>query len=181
MEIFLASAHARDRGPNNYDVIFKNRCFYIPARFQRKYRPHTFYCTKCSDEDLIAHLFINATSWHLTVRTQWYTRRTFIFISRADGKEISRQHFLLALADVKAILVKATYTSNSELATLVSSSIDTADPYGDGAPAVHVEQCVCPAGYLGTSCEDCAPGYTRLVLSTQVSYWALTSNDLKCI
>ncbi|VDM50635.1 unnamed protein product [Toxocara canis] len=24
-----------------------------------------------------------------------------------------------------------------------------------------IEQCVCPPGYIGTSCEDCAPGYSR--------------------
>lgn len=86
-----------------------------------------------------------------------------IFLSRPDGIAISREHFLLALADVKAILIKATYTTNNQLASLDSASIDTAEPNGYGPPALHVEQCVCPRGYVGTSCEDCAPGYTRLV------------------
>ncbi|KAI5637001.1 immunoglobulin domain-containing protein [Phthorimaea operculella] len=80
---------------------------------------------------------------------------------RADGKEVSREHFLLALADVKAILVKASYSNYAELATIDSASIETAEPNGNGPPALHVEQCVCPVGYIGTSCEDCAPGYTR--------------------
>nr|XP_032526331.1 basement membrane-specific heparan sulfate proteoglycan core protein [Danaus plexippus plexippus] len=80
---------------------------------------------------------------------------------RPDGKQVSREHFLLALADVKAILVKATYSSNVDLASIVSASIETAEPNGDGPLAQHVEQCVCPRGYVGTSCEDCAPGFTR--------------------
>ncbi|XP_037299981.1 basement membrane-specific heparan sulfate proteoglycan core protein isoform X7 [Manduca sexta] len=79
---------------------------------------------------------------------------------RPDGKEISREHFLLALADVKTILIKVRY-SDEGIATPVSASIDVADPDGTGPIAAEVEQCMCPTGYLGTSCEDCAPGYTR--------------------
>lgn len=75
--------------------------------------------------------------------------------------EISREHFLLALADVKDILIKATYSD--VIATPLFASIETAEPNGNGPAALHVEQCVCPTGYIGTSCEDCAPGYTRSV------------------
>ncbi|XP_045509969.1 basement membrane-specific heparan sulfate proteoglycan core protein isoform X5 [Colias croceus] len=81
---------------------------------------------------------------------------------RPDGKEVSREHFLLALADVKTILIKATYTTDTEVASIASASIETAEAGGTGPLAQHVEQCVCPGGYVGTSCEDCAPGYTRI-------------------
>ncbi|XP_038216733.1 basement membrane-specific heparan sulfate proteoglycan core protein-like isoform X4 [Zerene cesonia] len=81
---------------------------------------------------------------------------------RPDGKEVSREHFLLALADVKTILIKATYTTNTEVASIASASIETAEPGGTGPLAQHVEECVCPGGYVGTSCEDCAPGYKRI-------------------
>lgn len=84
-----------------------------------------------------------------------------IFSFRPDGKQVSREHFLLALADVKTILIKATYSENTDVASIVSASIETAEPNGDGPFAQHVEQCQCPVGYVGTSCEDCAPGYTR--------------------
>ncbi|KAJ0183614.1 hypothetical protein K1T71_000037 [Dendrolimus kikuchii] len=80
---------------------------------------------------------------------------------RADGKEVSREHFLLALADVKTILVKASYSPDAQLATPLTASIETAEENGDGPLALHVEQCVCPEGYVGSSCEGCAPGYTR--------------------
>lgn len=68
---------------------------------------------------------------------------------------------LLALADLKEILIKATYTTVAQQASLVSASLEIADERGVGERAAHVEQCQCPLGYLGTSCEDCAPGYTR--------------------
>lgn len=79
----------------------------------------------------------------------------------------------MALADVKTILIKATY--NDAQATLVKASIDTAEPGGTGPPALHVEECDCPRGYLGTSCEDCAPGYTRYVYTfiTKISVFIL--------
>lgn len=43
-----------------------------------------------------------------------------------------------------------------------SVSLDIADLYNTGQNrAVEVEECSCPEGYIGLSCEDCAVGYTR--------------------
>jgi len=43
-------------------------------------------------------------------------------------------------------------------------SLDTAEKYNTGkARAVEVEECTCPAGYRGLSCEDCDVGYTRAI------------------
>ncbi|CAH0716594.1 unnamed protein product, partial [Brenthis ino] len=113
-----------------------------------------------SNNSLTLHYFGNvlpASDGYLNSSVQFLEKGW----QRPNGKEVSREHFLLALADVKAILIKATYSYNTDVASIVSASIETAAPDGDGPLAQHVEQCVCPVGYIGTSCEDCAPGYTR--------------------
>lgn len=74
---------------------------------------------------------------------------------------MGREHMLMALADVESILVKATYAAGTERASLVAASLQVANDRGTGNRASHVEVCQCPKGYLGTSCQDCAPGYTR--------------------
>lgn len=46
---------------------------------------------------------------------------------------------------------------------LISVSLDIADERNTGSSerALSVEQCDCPPGYKGLSCEDCDVGYTR--------------------
>ncbi|XP_053624887.1 basement membrane-specific heparan sulfate proteoglycan core protein isoform X4 [Plodia interpunctella] len=113
-----------------------------------------------SDNSLTFHHVVDArpsTSGVLNVTVPIFENNWM----RVDGKEVPREQFLLALADVKTILVKARYDRGNQLAYLSRASIETAEPGGSGPVALHVEQCVCPREYIGTSCEDCAPGYKR--------------------
>lgn len=82
---------------------------------------------------------------------------------RIDGNRVNRQHLLMTLAAVSDIFIKATYTTTTDEAALSQVSLDTASPHFTGSyvRAVEVEQCQCPRGFQGTSCENCAPGYTR--------------------
>ncbi|XP_031778282.1 basement membrane-specific heparan sulfate proteoglycan core protein isoform X4 [Nasonia vitripennis] len=96
------------------------------------------------------------------------TPKTFIvplleqYWQRSDGTKADREHLLMALADVKAIRIKATYTTHTYVAALSSVSLDIAEEYNTGKQrAIEVEKCSCPPGYQGLSCEDCAVGYTR--------------------
>ena len=90
-----------------------------------------------------------------------YYNVQMLLVCRSDGVQTDREHIIMALADLEEILIKATYKSGTQQASLSSISFETADERGQGGRAIEVEQCQCPLGYLGTSCEDCAPGYTR--------------------
>ncbi|XP_021927336.1 basement membrane-specific heparan sulfate proteoglycan core protein isoform X6 [Zootermopsis nevadensis] len=81
---------------------------------------------------------------------------------RHDGQSTNREHLIMALADVEAILIKATYTTNTREAALIQVSLDIAEERNTGqSRALAVEQCQCPIGHRGLSCEDCDVGYTR--------------------
>lgn len=82
---------------------------------------------------------------------------------RVDGNQVNREHLLMALADVSDIFIKATYTTTTDEAALSAVSLDIASAHNTGSyvRAIEVEQCNCPRGHQGLSCEDCAPGFTR--------------------
>ncbi|KAM8864761.1 basement membrane-specific heparan sulfate proteoglycan core protein isoform 10-T10 [Spinachia spinachia] len=81
---------------------------------------------------------------------------------RPDGMPATREHLLMVLADLDDILIRASYYTEMRSSSIFDISMDVAVPNFSGfAQALEVEQCLCPTGYLGLSCQDCAPGYTR--------------------
>ncbi|ODN06290.1 Basement membrane-specific heparan sulfate proteoglycan core protein, partial [Orchesella cincta] len=81
---------------------------------------------------------------------------------RQDGQTANREHFLMALANLDGLLIKATYTTSTREAYLSNVILDIAVPRNTGQERAYpVEQCSCPVGYTGLSCQECAFGYTR--------------------
>ncbi|XP_071805292.1 basement membrane-specific heparan sulfate proteoglycan core protein-like isoform X3 [Asterias amurensis] len=82
---------------------------------------------------------------------------------RPDQGPITREFFLMALADVEYIFIRATYHQEMASSRIRDISMDIAVPQNTGQPqAMAVEDCQCPNGYRGLSCEDCATGYSRM-------------------
>eukprot|EP00079_Xenopus_tropicalis_P037485 XP_017951256.1 PREDICTED: basement membrane-specific heparan sulfate proteoglycan core protein [Xenopus tropicalis] len=81
---------------------------------------------------------------------------------RPDGQPATREHLMMALADLDEILVRASYSTDMLSSSITGVSMETAGPSYTNLPqALEVEECRCPPGYQGLSCQDCAPGYTR--------------------
>uniref|UniRef100_A0A3Q2D071 Heparan sulfate proteoglycan 2 n=1 Tax=Cyprinodon variegatus TaxID=28743 RepID=A0A3Q2D071_CYPVA len=81
---------------------------------------------------------------------------------RPDGMPATREHLMMVLADLDDILIRASYSTEMLSSSISDVSMEVAVPNYTGlAQAYEVEQCRCPPGYQGLSCQDCAFGYTR--------------------
>lgn len=76
------------------------------------------------------------------------------FWRRPDGQPATREHLLMALADLDELLVRATFSSMPLAASISAVSLEVAQPGpSEGPRAPEVEECRCPPGYVGSSCQ----------------------------
>uniref|UniRef100_A0A3B3SE98 Cell adhesion molecule-related/down-regulated by oncogenes n=1 Tax=Paramormyrops kingsleyae TaxID=1676925 RepID=A0A3B3SE98_9TELE len=81
---------------------------------------------------------------------------------RPDGMPATREHLMMVLADLDDILIRASYYTDMRSTSISDVSMEVAVPNYTGlTQALEVEECRCPPGYRGLSCQDCAAGYTR--------------------
>ncbi|KAB0790802.1 hypothetical protein PPYR_15312 [Photinus pyralis] len=85
-----------------------------------------------------------------------------------NGQAAKREHIMTVLQNLRGVYLRATYWTASVVSKLSNVLLDDAVPmqyyHQDGhfKFAASVEQCQCPPGYDGLSCEYCAAGYYRI-------------------
>lgn len=110
---------------------------------------------------------MHAGKTHYPGREDQITVRFFYgeWVKRPDsGPETlaQREEIMMALAAVDNILIKLQYVDDHLDTTLSNIEMDSAAIRNTGlGQATYVEECKCPVGYGGLSCESCAPGYSR--------------------
>ncbi|XP_015124906.1 laminin subunit alpha-1, partial [Diachasma alloeum] len=80
------------------------------------------------------------------------------------GRPVSRGQMLRVLADVKYVMIRAQYHSEQAEGSLLSVVLPIGEKSNDGVETF-VEQCTCPEGYAGLSCEYCAWGYVQVIFN----------------
>merc|ERR1712106_227086 len=82
------------------------------------------------------------------------------------GNPVDREKLMMVLNNLEHVNVKGSYgpDSGSEAtsrAQLTKAEMESAVEMGEAVedPALNIEQCQCPEGYTGMSCELCSPGY----------------------
>ncbi|GFO36641.1 laminin subunit alpha-2, partial [Plakobranchus ocellatus] len=81
----------------------------------------------------------------------------------ADNRPVSREEMLLVLYNLERLLIRATHNTAQDTVYIKDIYLDMASPMVmDGSSLKTVEQCRCPEGYAGLSCESCAPGWRRV-------------------
>uniref|UniRef100_A0A8C7G450 Laminin, alpha 1 n=1 Tax=Oncorhynchus kisutch TaxID=8019 RepID=A0A8C7G450_ONCKI len=86
------------------------------------------------------------------------------FVDLHTGQRVDRDELMTALADVAGLRIRGHLNASAEGELRLSTvSLDMVDINSTNTvQARDVEQCECPMGYSGTSCESCSSGFYRL-------------------
>ncbi|CAG9855706.1 unnamed protein product [Phyllotreta striolata] len=71
---------------------------------------------------------------------------------------LNEKQFISILTNLTAIKIKGTYAPDG-MGFLDELKLESASRGVAGKPALWVESCACPTGYVGQYCESCAPGF----------------------
>ncbi|XP_029004531.1 laminin subunit alpha-1 [Betta splendens] len=105
------------------------------------------------------------------VRTQHDIRMTehkWKYFNSVSEKPVSHTDFMSVLSNVHYIIIKASFGTRLQQSRISNITMETAveAELQEGAEVTGnmarlIESCICPPGYTGLSCQECAAGYFR--------------------
>ncbi|XP_065678288.1 basement membrane-specific heparan sulfate proteoglycan core protein isoform X1 [Hydra vulgaris] len=87
------------------------------------------------------------------------------FWLKGDNEQVTREEFIIALANIQSFLLRATYSTDIIESNLYEVRLDVVeyDPMvSNNHVTSMVEECLCPPEYFGTSCQHCNKGFTKV-------------------
>ncbi|XP_055337185.1 laminin subunit alpha-1-like [Paramacrobiotus metropolitanus] len=106
--------------------------------------------------------FRESTPHHLSVLLQeqgW----NHVSLNGILSESVSKEIFMTVLANVEKLMIRGTYHTRQLESRLLMVAISQADRNArEGLRLTSVEECSCPAGYSGLSCETCTAGHRRV-------------------
>nr|XP_020511496.2 laminin subunit alpha-5-like [Labrus bergylta] len=77
------------------------------------------------------------------------------------GNLVSREELMMVLVSLESLQIRALHSQSAHSVSVRGAVLEGAESLDSGRHANNVEICMCPANYLGDSCQKCAPGYYR--------------------
>ncbi|XP_006868776.1 PREDICTED: laminin subunit alpha-1 [Chrysochloris asiatica] len=86
------------------------------------------------------------------------------YFNSVSEMSVTRSDFMSVLSNIEYILIKASYGQGLQQSRISNISVEVSrkeELHPGREKASLVENCLCPPGTAGFSCQDCAPGYHR--------------------
>ncbi|XP_061662817.1 laminin subunit alpha-5 isoform X5 [Syngnathoides biaculeatus] len=77
------------------------------------------------------------------------------------GNSVSREELMMVLVALESLQIRALHSHLAHSVSLRRVILEGAESLPAGRHANNVELCMCPANYLGNSCQKCGPGFYR--------------------
>lgn len=77
------------------------------------------------------------------------------------GEHVTRTQFLSVLRYIESMMLRGTFHSDQFQSSLIRVTLKSSKENENEIASHLVEQCKCPMGYTGLSCENCEFGYVR--------------------
>lgn len=86
--------------------------------------------------------------------------------SEYRGDHVSRSQFLSVLSSIESVMLRGSFHTDQAESILIRASLEFGKGNENEVRSNLVEQCTCPQGYIGLSCETCDFGYVRAYENT---------------